>query len=205
MRRVIQSILILALLSAIAVAQAPGPAAKVPGSGESSEPNQVYGGFVYEPTDWGPAWDKYFGFDFNYTRDVYKKFAVIGDFEYIRNNGSNPLDLDHGTSHNSSAYMYTAGPRYNLLKKSHRLQPYMAALLGGSHFTTIVPYPGRTSPLVQKDWVGFTYAAGGGVDFRVTNHFGVRGEWLHQGVPWGTETTDHSDWDRITFGGTFRW
>lgn len=204
MKRVIQSILMVAVLSAIAAAQAPAPTAKMPETSEGNR-NMVYGGFVYEPTDWGPAWDKWYGLNFNYTRDVYKHFALVGDFDWIRNNGSNKGDIDHGVAHNADAYGFRAGPRYNVLSKKHRIQPYAEGLFGGAHMSALVPYPGRTSPLVQKTWFGFSWAVGGGVDFRLTNHLGIRGEWLHVRQPWGTEQTDASDWDRISFGASWRW
>jgi opacity protein-like surface antigen len=204
MRRISFCILMLVVLSAGAVAQEPVPAGKVPGESESRE-NQVYAGFVYEPTDWGAAWSTYKGFDINYTREVHKHFALVADFDWIRNNDSQPGDLDRGMPHNSRAFGYRVGPRYNVLSKHHRFQPYVVGLFGGANFTALMPYPGRQSPLVQKDWFGFTWAFGGGVDMRMTKHFGVRGEWTYQQEPWGDQATDSSSWNRVTFGGTWRW
>ncbi len=205
MRRVVEFVLMIAILSAAAAGQAPAPTATAPSSGGTSEMNnQVYGGFLWEPTDWGAAWANFKGFDLNYTRDFGKRFGAVADFDRIRNNESQAGDLDRGNPHNATAYGYRFGPRYNILK-SRRIQPYLVALFGGAHLSALLPYPGRQSPLVQKDFTGFSYAVGGGVDFRITHHIGARAQWDHTRVPWGTELTDASDWDRVTFGATWRW
>ena len=205
MRRVTISVLTVFILSIVVAAQEPAPTAKVPTAGDGGNKNQIYAGFVYEPTDWGAAWATYKGFNLDYTRDMGKHFAAVADFDWIRNNESQAGDLDRGNPHNSKAYGYRFGPRYNLLSKRHRFQPYFVGLIGGAHFTALLPYPGRQSPLVQKDWVGFSWSIGGGADVRMTKHFGLRGEWQHQHEPWGDQQTDSSSWDRITFGGTWRW
>jgi opacity protein-like surface antigen len=205
MKQVTQSLLLLVLLSVIGAAQAPVPAAKFPHTGEGNN-NQIYGGFLFMPTDWGPAWQKYYGFDINYTRTIHRRFGAVLDYDFTRNNASLVGDLDRGQPHNSRQWAFRAGPRVNLLSGGHhRFEPYLVGLFGAAHFTALVPYPGRQSPLVQKDWFGFTWAVGGGMDVRVTKHFGVRGQWDTARVPWGTETTDASQWDRITGGATFRW
>lgn len=205
MKRVFFNVLMIAVLSHVVAAQAPSPTAKLPESGQSGG-NQVYGGFLVEPTDWGSEWSKYYGFDANFTHTFKPRWAAVVDFDYTRNNGSNPVDMDRGTAYNSHEFAYRVGPRYNILLH-HRFQPYVVALFGGASFTSKVPYPTHTaaSPIVQKDWFGFTYAFGGGADYRLTKHLGVRGQWDWARVPWGTESTDSSQWDRITFGATWRW
>ena len=194
-----------AALAVGAAAQEPVPTAKLP-TNAVPDKNQVYGGFQWQITDFeGDPWSKYFGFNANYTRTIFNKhFGVVADFDYARNNGSNVKDLDRGTGHNSDDYGFRFGPRYNILV-NRRFQPFVVALFGGAHFTTLIPYPQRTSPLVQKDWFGFSYALGGGLDYRINHHWGVRGQWDHVHEPWGTENTDAADWDRITIGATYRW
>ena len=205
MKRVFVFTLMFVGLSLMAVAQEPAPTAKLPAAPEPGK-NQVYGGFIIEPTDWGASWSKYYGFDVNYTHSFTKRVGAVVDLDYLRNNGSTLNDLDRGTPHNSHEFAYRGGPRYNLLTH-HRFEPYIEALAGGANFTTKVPYPGHSaaSPILQKNWFGFTYALGGGADYHLTEHWGVRGEWLWTHVPWGTELTDASEWDRITFGATWRW
>lgn len=201
MRRVTQSVLVLVMLSVWAAAQAPAPTAKLPSPSEPDK-NEVFGGFVYEPTDWGPAWQTYYGFDVNYTRSLSKRFGAVADFDYYRNNDSLAGDLDHGQAHNSSAYGYRFGPRVNFVK-NRRFQPYGVFLLGGAHFTTLFPYPTHTSPLVQHDWSGFSWGGGVGLDARLTKHVGARAEWFHERLPWG-DASSTSDWERFSFGATFR-
>jgi len=204
MKRALQSVLLLCVLSVFGAAQAPTPTAKMPHAPGEDQNNQVYGGFLYQPTDWGPAWDKYYGVEVNYTRTFHRRWGGVFDFDWTKNDGSNIADLDRGISHNSTEWAFRGGPRYNLLV-NRRFQPYLVGLFGGAHFTSRVPYPGHNGPIVQKDWFGFTYGGGGGVDFKVTHHFGIRGQWDFTYVPWGTEKTDSSHWDRISFGGTYRW
>lgn len=207
MNRLITAALLLLCLIGACAAQEPTPTAKLPGGIEEGGKNQIFGGFLYMPTDWGPAWDKYYGFDVNYTRDIAHHFAAVADFDYFHNNGSNPGDIDHGIAHNSDGYGFRVGPRYNLFPQSthHRFQPFLVGLIGYEHFTTLVPYPTRQSPVVQKYWQGFSWAVGGGMDLRLSKHTGVRGQWDTTRVPWGTETTDASQWDRISGGITLRW
>jgi opacity protein-like surface antigen len=205
MKRFVLNSLMLAVLSLGAAAQEPSPTAKLPTAAQSGG-NQVYGGFLIEPTDWGSNWSKYYGFNVNYTHTFKPRWGAVVDLDYARDNGSSPTDMDRGTSYNSHEFAYRVGPRYNLLVH-RRFQPYVVALFGGANFTSKVPYPTHavTSPIVQKDWFGFTYTFGGGVDYRLTTHLGVRGQWDWAHVPWGTETTDSSEWDRISFGATWRW
>ena len=138
-------------LLVVAAAQAPAPMAKTPTVGESGQ-NQVYGGFLYQPSDWGSASDKYYGFNVNYTHNFRKHWGGVVDFDWTRNNGSDVNDIDHGVAHNSKQYALRAGARYNLLT-TRRFQPYLVVLGGGAHLTTLVLYPTRSSPLVQKNWL----------------------------------------------------
>ena len=206
MRRILLCVVILAALSMVGFAQAPTPTGKVPTEGESN-PNEVYGGFLWEPTDWGAAWQNYYGFDANYTRFLTRHWGAVADFDFTRSNASEAGDLDLGRPHNSHEFAYRFGPRYTILSRKHRFQPYAVGLIGGANFTALFPYPTHESPLQQKNWFGFTWAVGGGVDVRVTHHLGLRGEWDHTRVPWGSQylKSDTSDWDRITFGGFWRW
>ena len=204
MKQVMQSLFVLALLSVIGAAQAPLPPGRLPNVGEANN-NQVYGGFLYQPTDWGQAWQKYYGFEFNYTRTIHRRFGAVLDFDFTRNNASALRDLDRGQAHNSRQWAFRGGPRFNVLTGNRRFQPYLVALFGGARLTALVPFPGAGDPLVQKNWLGFTWAAGGGLDVRLSKHFGVRGQWDTTHVPWGTDATDSSQWDRITGGATFRW
>lgn len=202
MKRFLQCVMVAALFSMICAAQAPAPTASAPSVSEGYQ-NTIYGGYQYTPTDWGGAWSNFNGIAIDYARDMTSHFAAVADFDWIRNNQSEAGDLDLGNAHDASAFGIRFGPRYNLLRKEHRIQPYVVGLFGVAHMTALFPYPTHASPLVHHTWSGFSYAAGGGVDLRFTRHFGVRGEWLHVGEPWGDES-DNSQWDRVTFGGTWR-
>jgi opacity protein-like surface antigen len=205
MKRFYLSFVLAVVLSAAAVAQQPAPTAKLPTSSEGQSGNEVFGGFLYEPTDWGPAWQKFYGLNANYTRFFTRHWGAVADFDWTRNNASLVGDLDRGQPHNANTEAFRFGARYDFRNREHRVQPYAVFLAGGAHMSALVPYPGRQSPLVQKTWTGFTWAAGGGVDFRLSHHLGVRGQWDHTQLPWGTEKTDRTDWDRISAGAFWRW
>lgn len=204
MKRVFQSLMIVAFLSMMCAAQAPAPTATAPTVSEGYQ-NTIYGGFQYTPTDWGGAWDTFNGFNIDYARDMGRHFAAVVDFDWIRNNQSEPGDLDLGNPHDANAYGIRFGPRYNLLRKPHRIQPFVEGLFGVAHMTALFPYPTHASPLVHHTWTGFSVAAGGGLDVRMTKHFGIRGEWLYLREPWSDPVAgDTSAWNRVTFGGTWR-
>jgi len=88
---------------------------------------------------------------------------------------------------NTTVAYFTAGPRITLMR-DRRLQPYFQVLFGGAYWAASYPcsIPGGGSPFclsnplilgssraVTNDW-GFAMLAGGGVDYKVSNHFYVR-------------------------------
>lgn len=185
------SLLLLALFFAVfAFAQEPTPAGKVPAGASAGNPNEAFVGFLWEPTDWGTT--KLYGFDANYTRFFAKRFAAVADFDYGRATNIT----------NAESYAFRFGPRYNFVKRTARVQPYIHFLVGGGHLTASVKYPGLPTN-VDKTWFGFTWAAGGGVDVRLTKHLGARfqGDWTK--LPFGDH--DSSQWQRLAFGATWKW
>jgi opacity protein-like surface antigen len=174
--------------AAVCFAQEPTPGGRVPTSTAGTNPNEVFLGFMWEPTDWGTA--HLDGFDANYTRFVGKRFAAVADFDY----GKAPNTI------NAESYAYRFGPRYNFLARTARVQPYVHLLVGDGHLTATVRYNGV---LTDKTWNGFTWAAGGGVDVKISKHWGARfqGDWTK--VPYGDH--DSSQWQRLAFGATWKW
>lgn len=204
MKRILLFALLLVTFSALTAAQAPGPAAKISGAPGEWGKNQLYVGFAWEPTDFVSDWGSYKGIAVDYTRHLAKHISAVADFDWARNNVTDRDGLDPNLAHNSSDYNFRVGPRFDVLSRAHRLQPYGVFLFGGGHFTSVVPANYPPTMWHQANWFGFTWAAGGGVDVRITPRFGVRGEWLHTREPWGTGLKDQADWDRITFGGAWR-
>ncbi|HEY3928664.1 MAG TPA: outer membrane beta-barrel protein [Candidatus Koribacter sp.] len=194
---------LMVLASVVAFAQAPTPTAKLPESGEWGK-NLIYVGFAYEPTDFVPEWGSYKGIAVDYSRYIGKHISGVADFDWAKNNVTNPNGIDPGQAHNSSDYNLRFGPRVDVFKPTKRIRPYGTVLLGAGHFTSVIPVDYPPTSFRQSNWFGFTWAIGGGVDVRVTHHFGVRGEWLHTREPWGTGITDQADWDRISAGGFWR-
>src|SRR5215471_10106183 len=82
---------------------------------------------------------------------------------------------------NTTVAYFTAGPRITLMR-DRRLQPYAQVLFGGAYWAGSFPC-GFASPFciaaypsargVTSDW-GFAMLAGGGVDYKVSQHFYVR-------------------------------
>ena len=177
------------LAGTFVLAQAPTPTAKVPGQGTPNQ-NEVFGGFMYEGSDWGPAY--LLGFDANYTRFFGRRFGAV-------------LDFDYGGFHNGvdgHSFEYRVGPRVNLIK-NERIQPFVNFLIGGGHLNANVRTDITSGPIVNRNWSGFAWEAGGGIDFRLTHHLGARfqGNWSH--LPYGNN--DSSQWQPLAFGVTYKW
>jgi opacity protein-like surface antigen len=205
MKRLYLSFVMAAVLCAIAAAQQPAPTAKLPAASDEFAKNEVFAGFVFQPTDWGPAWQRFYGLNVNYTRFLGEHWGAVADADWTRNNAALVGDLDRGEPHNANTEALRFGVRYNIFRRDHRVQPFGVVTAGGAHMSALLPYPTHQSDLVQKTWFGFTWAGGGGVDVRLTQHLGIRGQWDHTRVPWGTQGVDQSDWDRIIGGAFWRW
>ena len=85
---------------------------------------------------------------------------------------------------NLTLMTYTAGPQIAL--HTGRFEPYAQALFGAAHGSNSY-FPSSTS--YSTSATSFAYQAGGGVDFTLTRHIGIKvieAQYLHTGFPNGT-------------------
>jgi hypothetical protein len=172
--------------SVSSIAQAPEPSGKVPQSRSRQEfgSNEIFVGFLYQPTDWWLHHDlSEKGLELSYTRLFSAHLGAVADFDYAKNSDQIAM----------SSYAFRFGPRVNILNADKRFVPYAQFLIGGGHLSV----GGRTTALAS----GFSYAGGGGVDARVTRHFGVN---VQTDITRFPSTTNHSIWNRYAFGGVWR-
>lgn len=190
MRNTCRLIFFSLIFGVIGFAQEPTPGGKLPSGRGVGHPNEAFVGYLWEPTDWGAL--RMHGVEANYTRFIGTRWGAIADFDW--SHGNRPTD--------AATYSYRFGPRFNLIRRPSRVQPYLDFLVGGGHLDADVSYNSNPG-LTRKSWYGFTWAAGGGADVRLCKHWGARvsADWTH--VPFGTH--DSSSWKRVAFGAFYRW
>ena len=85
---------------------------------------------------------------------------------------------------NLTLMTYTAGPQVAL--HAGRFEPYAQALFGAAHASDSY-FPSSTS--YSTSATSFAYQAGGGIDYTLTRHIGIKvieAQYLHTGFPNGT-------------------
>jgi hypothetical protein len=105
------------------------------------------------------------GADASFTIGLNARLAIRGDLGYAR--AANVL----GTPSHSDTLSYLAGPVF--YPSIHgRLGPYFHALAGGARVTGPVPVNGR---ILLGGWtLGYAWAVGGGVEYRVSDSMALR-------------------------------
>jgi outer membrane immunogenic protein len=107
----------------------------------------------------------------------------------------------NGSGVNLTLTSYVFGPRYNFLD-SGRLHPFAEALVGGSHASGSFS---SSSISASGSANAFAALAGGGIDFDVTEHIGVRAiEANYFFTKYDNGTNDHQNNLRIAAGIYFR-
>ncbi|HEY0759181.1 MAG TPA: outer membrane beta-barrel protein [Acidisarcina sp.] len=94
--------------------------------------------------------------------NVFGKLGVEGEARFLRFNQTNDFHSDH----------YLVGPRYSIRRGNYR--PYVKLLLGAGELN--FPYS-----LAHGGY--FDLAAGGGLDYRLSRRFGLRGDYEYQFWP----------------------
>jgi hypothetical protein len=145
----------------------------MPAPGKSPSPeeslqlglNELSEAFVYQVTDLsglsaaGPTAESIHteGVEISYLRVLSNHFNAVGEFDFTRR--SSPLKVN--------TFTFAFGPRMNLVRTNKRTVPFVQALIGLGHLSAATS-PGTASA------TGLSFAAGGGVDFRLSRYFGVR-------------------------------
>jgi len=104
------------------------------------------------------------GASYNFTRWLAAAVDVSGVYNSQPNTGSGPS--------NTHIYSYLFGPRIYPVGH-HKLTPYVHALFGISTFDFNAPAFGG-SPAFSLSDNAFSFAIGGGIDWRITRHIAIR-------------------------------
>ena len=147
-------LLLLGIATATVHAQAV-PAATIPGD------IQVGAGYVSANPDYGPTRSN--GFFIFADADLWKHFGAEADYHRISEAGQ--------TTITESTYEFGARYRYPI----RNLSPYVKIMIGAGNFAFGSSYQSGT----YRNYVG-----GGGLDYRLTDHFVLRGDYEYQ--RWGT-------------------
>ena len=180
------------LCSMAAWAQAPVPTGRMPGP-SGLEKNEIYVGYLGAFNDWGTSRFNYNtqGAAMSYTRSMNRHWGLFG-FAEASANGD--WDVRY--------YAFRGGARY-LFMPSHRFHPFLTASVGDAHLkgitATLTP-TGRQ--FLSHSWNGFTGGGSGGVQFRISEHFGVKAEGGYYRVPFGIHKYDRDYWSEATAGFT---
>src|SRR4051812_11558673 len=130
MKQILTLVVAIFAFSALASAQAPTPTGKMPSQSDSSGgKNELFGAFLYEPTDWwcytcvGAHGLSAKGVEFSYTRYFGDFIGAVADMDYAKN--SDQIEL--------SNFGYRFGVRGNLLRRERMIVPFGHILVGGGH------------------------------------------------------------------------
>ncbi len=190
--KIFARITLLLLCSTGLFAQAPVPSARMPKVATGQEKNEVYFGFIEGFNDWGNSqFNNYqVGGTVSYTRTMNRHWGLFGMAE-----GSGNGDWD------GKYFAFRGGARYAFLHG--RFRPYLTASIGDAHYSgraaTRTPQGIR---FLAHSWSGFTAGGGGGVLFRISEHFGARAEFGDYRVPFGIHRYDRDYWPEMTAGFT---
>ena len=94
-----------------------------------------------------------------------KTFGIVADL------GASRIDSANGIAYNNTSFEYLFGPRVNF--RHGRWNPYVQALFGGQRYSNGFN-PAATSPVLGVSQNNFAMAFGGGLDYALTNHIGIR-------------------------------
>ena len=94
-----------------------------------------------------------------------KTFGVVADL------GASHIGTANGIAYDNTSFEYLFGPRVNF--RHGRWNPYVQALFGGQRYSNGFA-PGGSSPVLGVSQNNFAMAFGGGLDYVLTNHIGIR-------------------------------
>jgi hypothetical protein len=133
---------------------------------------EIFGGYSYTSSNFAWTGNGENGWDAGAALNAYKWIGFKADFAQYRYTYFACCPQDHSTT---TTFLF--GPQVSIpLPKASRIRPFGEFLIGGAHITENV----NGSNVFQQS-TSFAWAVGGGFDFRLSNHFWLRGEadYLH--------------------------
>jgi hypothetical protein len=140
---------------------------------QSSDHVEIFGGYSFAAYDFTggqiPPGALSHGWNAALNLKVKRPVGIVFDFGQFYNHNSSPGTCNGGrTSCSSKAFTAMFGPQFSF--PLSRVTPFAHALFGIAHASqngTFEPFQGNNSAAM---------ALGGGVDFYITRHFGLRGQ-----------------------------
>jgi opacity protein-like surface antigen len=132
---------------------------------------EVFGGYSYTSSNFAWTGNGENGWNAGAALNAYKWIGFKADFAQYRYSYFECCP-DHSTT---TTFLF--GPQVSIpLPRESRIRPFGEFLIGGAHITYNV-----NSNNFFKQGTSFAWAVGGGLDFRLSNHFWLRGEgdYLH--------------------------
>jgi opacity protein-like surface antigen len=133
---------------------------------------EVFGGYSYTSSNFAWTGGGENGWNAGAALNAYKCIGFKADFAQYRYSYFDCCPQDHSTT---TTFLF--GPQVSIpLPKASRIRPFGEFLIGGAHITNNV----NGNNLFEQS-TSFAWALGGGLDFRLSNHFWLRGEaeYLH--------------------------
>ena len=130
---------------------------------------EVFGGYSYTSSNFAWTGNGENGWNAGAGVNANKWIGFKADFAQYR--------YTYGAGDHSTTTTFLVGPQVSIpLPKASRIRPFGEFLIGGAHITENV----NGSNVFQQS-TSFAWALGGGLDFRLSNHFWLRGEadYLH--------------------------
>jgi Outer membrane protein beta-barrel domain len=133
---------------------------------------EVFGGYSYTSSNFASSGGGENGWNAGAGLNANKWIGFKADFAQYRYTYFDCCPQDRSTT---TTFLF--GPQVSIpLPKASRIRPFGEFLIGGAHITENV----NGSNVFQQS-TSFAWAVGGGLDFRLSNHFWLRGEadYLH--------------------------
>jgi opacity protein-like surface antigen len=131
---------------------------------------EIFGGYSYTSSNFAWTGNGENGWNAGVALNAYKWIGFKADFAQYRY--TNP-----GCCH-STTTTFLFGPQVSIpLSRASRIRPFGEFLIGGAHINDT----GLSQSNIFQQATSFAWAMGGGLDFRLSNHFWLRGEadYLH--------------------------
>ena len=133
---------------------------------------EIFGGYSYTSSNFAWTGNGENGWNAGAGVNAYKWIGFKADFAQYRYTYFACCPQDHSTT---TTFLF--GPQVSIpLPRASRIRPFGEFLIGGAHIAYNV-----NSNNFFKQGTSFAWAGGGGLDFRLSNHFWLRGEgdYLH--------------------------
>jgi hypothetical protein len=158
---------------------------------------EVFGGYSYTPSNFTWYGNGENGWNAGGAVNAIKWIGFKADFAQYR--------YTYGPGDHSTTTTFLFGPQVSIpLPRASRIRPFGEFLIGGAHI--YYHLQGYRFDFFKQS-TSFAWAVGGGLDFRLSNHFWLRAEADHlhtHFIPWDNQLHVADSRARIVTGLVFR-